>query len=257
MHNLMIGFVLGGFCLVGSALATGNDIFEVSLGGRYMFDSGYYSDTPEFDPVNATFPLMGANQVGFGLGVAMGHLYHTKRGGFATLVKYNFATSPESDGIYYTDASGAYLDVTAPAAGNLVNTNTGTLSEHDLMLIFRLSSELFPYDWMRSPNLFVDLGAGVTTLSYDFTNEVFEFANPASPTTTTTRTITRSGMAFSTGLGYNFNLADDLKLAIRGDMLFGSIQDIEDAAGRLVRTSPNTNQLQFNLALTKYFNSLF
>lgn len=257
MRNLMIGLVLGGLCLAGSALATGNDIFEVSLGGRFMFDGDYYSDSPAFDPVTSTYPLMGANQTGFGLGVAFGHHFQTKRGGFATLVKYNFATSPESDGVFYTDAAGDFVDTTTPVAGNISNSVTGTLSEHDLMLVFRMSSDLFPYDWMRNPNLFVDLGIGVTTLSYDYIMESQVVPVVGNPTTTTERTITRSGLAYSAGLGYNFNLDEDLKLAIRGDMLFGQIQDIEDSAGRLVRSSPNTNQLQLNLVLTKYFNSLF
>ncbi|MCA9783627.1 MAG: hypothetical protein KDC10_11715 [Calditrichaeota bacterium] len=257
MRNLMLGFVLGGCMIAGTALATGNDIFEVSLGGRYMLDSGYYSDTFEFNPTTSVFPLMGANQVGFGAGVAMGHWFQSKRGGYGVLVKYNFNTAPEGDGTFYTDATGNYLDVSAPSAGNLINDVVGTLQQHDLMLIFRLSSDLFPYDWMRNPNLFVDLGAGVTTLSYDYTLTQSVSGSPATPTVATTRTITRSGMAWSAGLGYNFKLYDDVNLAVRGDMSFGRIQDIQNVQGDVVRTSPNTNNFQLSLVLTKYFNSLF
>ncbi len=256
MRKITLG-VMGLLMTAGSALAAGNDLFELSLGGRFMLDQDYLGDEEFFDPSTATFPTVGAYNVGFGVGTAIGHRFTTRKGTYDVLLRYNFSLSPETSEPFYTDATGLALDVDTPVAGMTINEVTGTLYQHDVLMVFRLSSDIFPYDWLRMPGLYADLFAGVSTMTFDYEVSSVEAFNPASPEVVTSNDRTRSGGIFGLGLGYNLELQETVSLQFRGDLTFGRIQDMEDLNGNLKRTSPSSSNIGLNVVLSKQFESLF
>ncbi len=247
----------------GTALAgqADNSVLEVGLDFRAMLDGNIYGDNSAVHYDSDTYPFTGDHTFGFGGYAAIGHRFNTKRSDYEFLLKYYFSTTA-------ADLKSRYDlhldDVSNPEEIR----HDGLLREHDLFFTFRLPSTLLPYEFLQSNNLYVDLGAGVTTLVYDYSAESREVTVTypgGSPVytpvgefgDTVNHTITRSGLAFNVGLGYRTEFRRNYQFSLRLDFNIGRIQDIEDANGRILRASPNTNNVLLSVGLIKYFETLF
>ncbi len=236
MRKLLMGLFCAVSLLATSAMAKSNDIVELGLGLRMLFNSDIYSaDNVDVDYANDTYPIAGDQAMGFGLNAALGHRFDGRKGPYEVLVKYSWSTSSEDSGSRNFTRNG------------IVETGvTGTLSKTDVLFAFRLPSSLMPIPYLNHPNLYYDMGLGFTTLSYDY-----ELSSGFAST------IDRTGPAFNLGVGYRHELSEDWDLTARADFIFSSIQDIENAAGELVHDSPDANSLHLQIGLVRYFESLF
>lgn len=237
MRTLLLGLVCTGGLLAGTAQAASNDILELNLGVRYLFTSGYFAaDNEDVNYATDVFPLVGDQSLGFGLGAALGHRFDSRQGPWEVLVKYNFSTTPEDEG------------VRTWTVGNIVIPPTnlkGQLDQHDVLLTARFPGNFMPIPILNHEILYYDLGVGVTTLSYEY------------GTTDLTAETTRSGMAFNVGMGCRIPLSETWSFRAGADLIFSKIQDIEDGAGNLVHEAPNAHGVRLQAALVHYFESRF
>lgn len=236
MRTLLLGLVCTGGLLAGTAQAAPNDILELNLGVRYLFTSGYFAaDNEDVNYATDVFPLVGDQAMGFGLGAALGHRFDSRQGPWEVLVKYNFSTTPEDEGVR-----------TYPVGNVNVTTNLkGQLDQHDVLLTARFPGNFMPIPILNHEILYYDLGVGVTTLSYEY------------GVTDLTAETTRSGMAFNVGMGCRIPLSETWTFRAGADLIFGKIQDIEDGAGNLVHEAPNAHGVRLQAALVHYFESRF
>lgn len=245
MRSLLLGLCFVG-TLAGSAAAANNDIVELGLGIRYLFDSDFYAaDNPGVNYGTDTFPFAGDHAMGFGVHAALGHRFDSRRGPWDLLIKY-----------YYTMGAEADETVNVPVGQSTIAENiVSSLDQHDLLFAVRMRGDngLIPVPVLNSPSLTYDLGIGVTTLSY-----AMDVSLPGSPATlieSTTRT--RSGLAFNFGLGWEHELSETLKLQVRGDFIFSKIQNVEDADGNVVHYSPNAHSAKLMIGVSKSFDARF
>lgn len=247
MRSLLLGLCFVG-ALAGSAAAVNNDIVELGLGVRYLFDSDYYAaDNPGVNYNSDFFPLAGDHALGLGLYGAIGHRFDSRKGPWEFLIKYYYTRGFEDADVPFTMVSGQ----------STVNLqSTARLDQHDLLFTFRLpgGSDLIPVPLLSSPSLYYDLGFGVSTLAYDY--ELSSVVGGVSvPVASSVRT--RSGMAVNFGMGWRHELSETLELNLRGDLIFSSIQNVEDADGKLVHFSPNAHNIKLAIGLTKRFDARF
>lgn len=233
MRTLLLGLVCTGGLLAGTAQAASNDILELNLGVRYLFTSGYFAaDNEDVNYATDVFRLVGDQSMGFGLGVALGHRFDSRQGPWEVLVKYNFSTSPEDEGV-----------PTYPV-GNTVSWK-GQLDQHDVLLTARFPGNFMPIPVLNHEILYYDLGMGVTTLNYEF------------GVTDLTAEKVRSGLAFNVGMGCRIPLSETWTFRAGADLIFSKVQDIEDGAGNLVHEAPSAHGVRLQAALVHYFESRF
>jgi len=245
MRTLLLGLVCTGGLLAGTAQAASNDILELNLGVRYLFTSGYFAaDNEDVNYATDVFPLVGDQAMGFGLGAALGHRFDSRQGPWEVLVKYNFSTTPEDEGVR-----------TYPVGNvNLSTIRMGQLDQHDVLLTARFPGNFMPIPLLNHEILYYDLGMGVTTLSYEHTVAIF---TPAGTTPEVTGARTRTGLAFNVGMGCRIPLNETWTFRAGADLIFGKIQDIEDGAGNLVHEAPSAHGVRLQAALVHYFESRF
>jgi len=245
MRSLLLGLCCAGALASGAAAAVNvnNDVAELGLGIRYLFDSDFFAaDNPGVNYATDTFPLVGDQAMGFGVYAALGHRFDGRRGPYEVLLKYYYTMASEDEGAV------SFVD-----NGQVQNqTIVGRLDQHDLILAFRLPGQLLPVPLLNSPSLRYDLGLGVTTLAYDM-----ERSSTATGTVLESTVRTRSGLAFNAGVAWTHELRDDLRLDIRADFILGAIQDVENADGDLLHYSPSASNLKLTVGLSKSFRSLF
>jgi hypothetical protein len=241
MRTLLLAlFCAGG--LAGAAAAANNDLVELGVGARLLFNADVYAaDNPGVDYATDVFPIVGDEAFGLGLNVALGHRFDSRRGPYEVLVKYYYSTGSEDSG---TRAVGG----STPATYDIV----GTLDQHDLLMSFRLPGELMPVPVLNYHDFYYDLGMGVTTLSYKF-----DRSNATTGALLESSRRTRSGLAFNVGAGWRHALSENTALTLRADFVLGKIQDVKDASGQVVQLSPNAHGARFQLGLVRYFRSLF
>lgn len=241
MRNLLLALVCAGSLACGAAYAANNDVLELGLGARMLFDSDTYtSKNPDVNYESDAFPIMGDQAFGIGATVAVGHRFNSRRGPWEFLVKYIYSTSAEDNGV-----------VTLPSASGDIDVDlAGKLDEHDLFITFRMPSSLVPVPILNYKDFYYDLGLGVTTLSYDYSYEYL-----GTEIYQTTRT--RSGLAYNLGMGWKHEIAEDWALNLRADFVISKIQDIEDASGAVVHASPNAHGARLQVGLVHYFKALF
>jgi hypothetical protein len=231
-----------GGLLGGTAQAKNQDLVELGIGVRYLFDSGFYkADNKDVNYDSDTFPLVGDQALGFGAKVAIGHEFDSVKGPWDVLLKYNYSTSPE-------DNRNGVTRVTD--SGMITEDLTGQLDQHDLLLVFRLPGTFMPLPLLNNQHLYYDLGMGVSTLSYDYTYKL-------AGVETETSVRTRSGLAYNVGIGYRLPLNETWTLNAGADLVFSKIQDINDASGTLSHYSPGAHGMRLQVGLVHYFESLF
>ncbi|MFA7331224.1 MAG: outer membrane beta-barrel protein [Candidatus Delongbacteria bacterium] len=241
MRNLLLGLVCASSLLGGTAQAATNDIIELGVGIRYLFDSGFYkADNKDVDYDTDVFPLVGDQAMGFGLNTALGHRFDSRKGPFEVLIKYNYSTSPADD---------KSVDFTT-SAGSFTANVEGSLDQHDLLLAFRLPATLMPLPVLNSKYLYYDLGMGVSTLSYDY--ELKSLGVTLAEGTTT-----RSGLAFNLGVGARIPLSETWTFKAGADVVLSKIQDIEDNTGAVIHYAPKAHGMRLQVGLVHYFESLF
>lgn len=239
------------------------DLFEIGGNMAFRLDQEIYKDNTGIsysDNAGSVFPIMGDFKNDLGLNLGIGHTFSGRRADYGFLLKYYYRSSSEQEGARLVTTAGGS---TLPRE----TVSSGFLREHDVLMTFRISSLIFPYDFMHLKNLYVDLGAGVSTVVYDyetgsrsvhFLNEDYYYIGPGDifgPVTE--RKTSRSGLVFNVGLGYNIPLQETLDLTLRSDMLFGKIQNIEDNSGGMVHEGPNVHSLMLSVGLVKHFRSSF
>lgn len=239
MRHLLMGLFCAGSLLASSAMAKGNDIIELGLGLRMLFNADVYTaDNADVDLSTDTFPIAGDHAMGPLLGVALGHQFQSRKGPWACLLKYNYSFGAEEEVVNaanpFNRGFGAETSV------------KGTLSKHDVLLVFRLPSSLSPLPLLDHPNLFYDLGIGASTLSYDYELSSGYASKSA-----------RTGLAGSFGIGYRHELNEEWDLTAKLDFLFSEIQDIENSSGDLVHDSHDANAMHFQIGVARSFESLF
>jgi hypothetical protein len=236
MRTLLLGLVCTGGLLAGTAQAASNDILELNLGVRYLLSSGYFAaDNEDVNYATDVFKLVGDQAMGFGLGAALGHRFDSRQGPWEVLVKYNFSTTPEDEGIR-----------TYPMGNVNVTTNLkGQLDQHDVLLTARFPGNFMPIPVLNHEILYYDLGMGVTTLSYEY------------GVTDLTAERTRSGLAFNVGMGCRIPLSETWTFRAGADLIFSKLQDIEDGSGALISEAPSASGLRLQAALVHYFESRF
>lgn len=240
MRNLLLGLVCAGGLLGGTARAATNDIIELNLGVRYLFDSGFYkADNEDVDYDTDVFQLVGDQALGFGAGVSIGHRFDSRKGPYEVLLRYTYNTSPEDKGTVTvnTDLGTFPLDL------------KGSLDQHDAMLVARLPSTLMPLPILNDKHLYYDLGMGVSTLSYDYEYDVLG--------STYAGTKTRSGTAFLAGVGFRLPLNETWTFRAGADFVFSKIQDVKDGSGNVIHYAPNAHGARLQVGLVHYFESLF
>jgi hypothetical protein len=241
MRNLLLALVCAGSLACGAAHAANNDVFELGLGARLLFDSDVYkADNPGVNYDTDFFRIVGDQAFGIGFDAALGHRFDSRRGPWEMLVKYNYSTSAEDTGVASVPSG----------AGNLTVDITGKLDQHDLFFTFRLPGDFLPIPLLDSKGFYYDLGLGVTTLSYD---HHYDYLG----TTIYSSRRTRTGMAYNLGLGWRHDLNENTQLTLRGDVVMGKIQDVEDASGGLVHASPKAHGLRAQVGLIRYFKTPF
>jgi hypothetical protein len=239
--SLLVLFCAGS--LAGTAAqAANNDILELGLGARLLFDSDTYgADNPNVDYATDVFPIIGDQALGIGIHAALGHRFDSRRGPYEVLLKYYYSIGNEEEGTY---------DLTGPS-GDTTYYIVGRLDQHDVLLAFRLPGTMMPLPILDWEKLYYDLGLGVTTLSYEF----------AQVNTTTLATYetprTRSGLAYNFGMGWRHELSEEWTFSLRADFVLGKIQDIESASGRVVRAAPDAHGARLQVSMVRYFRTLF
>ncbi len=246
MRKVLLGLLMSVLTIGSAALAANNDVIEFGLTGRYMLDGDTYgADNSGVDYASDTYPLAGDFQMNFGVNLALGHRFDSRKGPFEVLFKYNLTTSMNDvDNYLYVDQYDTVSRL----------ENDGSIRLHEFFGVVRFPSSLVPVDFLQSDNLYYDLGLGVATLVYEYdqatwSNVAFVNSQP--------HTITRSGLAFNVGVGYRLPLTETLSLNARVEASFSQIQDIENSDGDLVHKSPDTNNVGVSIGVTKYFHSLF
>jgi len=242
MRTLLLGLVCTGGLLAGTAQAASNDILELNLGLRYLFSSGYYAaDNEDVNYASDVFKLVGDQSLGFGLGAALGHRFDSRQGPWEVLVKYNFSTTPEDEGVRSWTVNNYVI---------LPTNIKGQLDQHDVLLTARFPGNFMPIPILNHDIFYYDLGMGVTTLSYEVEGRragVLVLAEER----------TRSGMAFNVGMGCRIPLNETWTFRAGADLIFSKIQDIEDGSGNLVHEAPGAHGLRLQAALVHYFESRF
>lgn len=237
MRNLLFALVGVAGIACNTAQAANNDMAEVGLGVRYLFDSGVFAgDNPDINPETDFMPISGDQAIGLGVNAAIGHRFDSHRGPYEVLLKYYYSTSSEAD-------------LSTPAVDVI-----GSLDQHDLLLAFRLPGEMMPLPILNWNRLYYDLGMGVTTLSYDFERHTTGLSGAAIDEVTRR---TRSGLAYNMGVGFRQELSENLLFNVRADFVFGQIQDVQDAAGMVVHPGLNAHGARLQLGLVHYFKALF
>jgi hypothetical protein len=239
-------FLLGLFCagLIGAspALATNNDIIELGVGLRYLFDGNTFAaDNSAVNPELDTMPLAGDYSLGFGFHAACGHRFDSRRLPWEFRLRYDFYMAPKDSGLRTIGG------ISGVSETHLI---TGSLYEHDVFMSFRFH-DLLP---IQFDGLYYELGVGAVTLTYDYTRELFD---GMSLTPIESKNKTRSGLGVLLGAGYLHDLGDDAYVSASAELVFSQIQDGKDASGGIVHASPNANGLHLRLTYGRYFTSLF
>jgi hypothetical protein len=245
--------------VVAQAVEKPHDIFEIGGNLAYRLDQGMYKDNTavSYSASNGSvFPVMGDYKSDYGLNFGVGHMFSGHRADYGVIFKYYYRSSSEQDGLRLDSGMSASKEV----------VNWGYLREHDLLMTFRISSLVFPYDFLHLENLYIDLGAGISTIVYDYktssrnvhlVNSDSYYIGPGDVFgDITEKKTTRSGPILNVGVGYNFPLHETLDLTLRSDMVFGKIQNIEDETGQLVHEGPNVHSMMLSVGLIKHFRSL-
>lgn len=236
MRNLLLALVGVAGLACTSVQAANNDLAEVGVGVRYLFDSGVFGgDNPDVKHDTDFMPIAGDQAMGLGLNAAIGHRFDSHRGPYEVLLKYYYSTSSEAD------ISTTTADV------------VGSLDQHDLVMAFRLPGEMMPLPILNWNRLYYDLGMGVTTLSYDFERSTTGISGSVSEASRRTRT----GLAYNVGVGFRQPLSENLHFNVRADFILGQIQDVQDASGAVVHPGLNAHGARLQLGLVHYFKALF
>lgn len=239
MRNLLFALIGAGSLACGTVLAADNDLVEVGIGARLLFDGNTFTaDNPAVNYSSDVFPIVGDQAFGLDLNVALGHRFSTRRGPYEVLLKYYYSMGSEDEGTV--------------AVGAVTTDIVGTLDQHDFLLAFRLPGELMPIPILNYERLYYDLGMGVTTLSYDY-----EATNAATGVVTASSRRTRSGLAFNVGAGWRQPLSDNWALSLRADFILGKIQDVENNNGAVIHAAPDAHGLRLQLGVVRYFEALF
>jgi hypothetical protein len=243
MRKFLLGLFCAGLLGASPAIAGNNDLIELGVGLRYLFDSDTYgADNPDVNVLYDTMPFAGDYALGIGFHSAVGHRFDSRRSPWEFRLRHDFYVAFEDEGTRDFDGvAGLYQT-------QLIK---GTLYENDIFFSFRFEN-LLPID---IEGLYYELGLGVVTLSYDYTREL---TDPVlDPVVVEDRTVTRSGMGILAGLGYHHTLTDDTYLTGSAEFVFSQIQDITNNSGTILHASPNANGLHFRLTFGRFFTAPF
>jgi Outer membrane protein beta-barrel domain len=247
MRNLLLAIFCAGSFACATAQAANNDLVELGLGARLLFNSDVYAaDNPGVNYGTDVFPIAGDEAFGIGFQGAIGHRFDSRRGPYEVLVKYIYSTSADDGRTVSVDATTLTSQI-----------YEGALDQHDLILAFRLPGALMPLPILNWNQLYYDLGLGVTTLSYDYTHQQLVMGIPPVLTTREATRRTRTGLAFNLGAGWRHELSENTSVTLRADFIMGKIQDVKNAEGQVVQTAPNVHGARFQVGLVRYFHSLF
>ncbi|MDP2361887.1 MAG: hypothetical protein Q8O14_14245 [bacterium] len=240
------------------------DIFEIGIGGAHRFNSEIFKDNnfDHFGYNSGVFPFLGDFSNSINANLLFGHRFSGREKNFDVFIKYVYQSTAEDDG--------EILDVNDLDPDQLGWTrqvkHTGYTRQHDVGLVFRLSSWIFPYDFMRHENLYVDLGASVSTIVYDYTSSVRDVYRVSRDGIIVTPNKqfdepqsfekVRSGVSFNFGLGYLFDIGETVAITPRIDVGLGRIMGVKGSGAKIVHEGPITNSIAFSIGIVKEFNSL-